>query len=458
MPIGQFSGLASGIDSKSLIDALIAAKEAVNVKRQAEIDHLSSENSALDELNKKLLNLDDLISEFRTANSGGLSKKGSSSDPTVATATVGANANNAAYTLSVTSIANSANGSYNHSYSASTSYVSTSGSGDLTVTVGTGSDQVAITTTITANSTTLEDLVNAINNDSNASGRVAASAVNVGTEASPDYRLVISTLNQGTAKGNLALSVDAAVTELSASTIDQATNASFSISGITGAITRSSNTISDVISGITFNLLDTGTSTISISNDADTTADKLSAIVDAYNDIVEYVNNNNTRTQDNQSNDRAMIYGSLAKSRVDDDFLSVFREKMAAASSDSGTSVTTLSELGISTNRDGTLEFDVDTFKQAVASDSVGVGEVLNSFADSVSGIEGSIYGFTQLEGYIDVAINSNNDQITNLEEAIAQLKRASDKYRERLQGQFNRLEQISGRLQQQQAALSGIV
>lgn len=454
----SFAGLASGIDSKSLIDALVKAKESVNAKRQAEIDHLTGENSALEDLNSKLLGLDDLISPLRTANSGGISKKGTSSDPTVANAVVGANANNASYTLTVTSTANSATGSFNQTYSDTSSYVSTSGSGNATITVGTGADQVVVTVGVTANSTTVQDFVNAINDSANASGRVAASAVNVGTSASPSYQVVLTTLNQGTAKGTLAVSADVAITELQTSTIDQATNAIFSISGITGTITRSTNSINDVISGITFNLLKSGTSIISVSNDADTTADKIGAIINAYNDIVKYVNNNNTVEQDSTSNDKSFVFGSLAKTRIDDDFLTVFRDKLAAATSTSGTTATKMSELGISTNRDGTLTFDSDVFKTAVSNDPVGAGEVLNSFADSLSGVEGSIYSFTQLEGLIDISVSANDDTISNLEDAIAQLLRSSAKYKERLTEQFTRLEKITGQLQTQQQALSGIL
>ncbi len=458
MPSIQFSGLASGIDSKSLIDALVKAKEAVNDKHQAEIDHLSGENSALEQLNTKLLALDELISPFRTANSGGIAKKGTSSDPTVATAVVGANSNNASYSLTVTSTANSSTGSFDQGYASTGTYVSTSGSGNVTITVGLASEQKIITVPVTANSTTLQEVVNAINESTDASGRVAASAVNVGTTASPNYQLVLTSLNQGTSKGTLALAADVAITELQANTIDPATDAEFSILGINSSITRSSNSVNDVISGITFNFLKNGTSTITVGNDANTTADKIGAIINAYNDIVKYINDNSSINQDSQSSDRSFIFGSLAKTRVDDDFLSVFRGNLAAAESSSGTTATKMSELGISTNRDGTLSFDADAFKTAVSNDPVGAGEVLNSFADLTSGFTGSIYQFTQLQGYIDVAVDSNDDQINNLEETIAQVKRSSEKLRERLLGQFTRLEQITGRLQTQQQALSGIL
>ena len=459
MPIAQFSGLASGIDSKALIDAIIEARELVNEKRKAEVEHLTSETDALEELNTKLLALNDLIDPLRTANAGGLSKRAASSDPTVGTAIVGSNANNASYNITVTSIANSSTGSFDNSYTTATDFVSTAGSGNVTLTVGLGAEQVIINAAVTQNSTTLDQLVLAINNDPNAAGRVAASVVNVGTTASPSYKLMFTSLQQGTSSGTLALAADAAITELSGlATVDPATDAVFSLDGVTGSVTRDSNTVDDVISGITFNLLKAGTTTISIGNDADTTADKMDEIVSAFNEIVEFVNENDTLTRDSESRDGNVIYGSLAKTRIDNDFLAFFRSNISAATAAGGTSVTSMSELGLSTNRDGTITFDPDTFKEAVGDDPVGVGQVLNSFADAAAGVSGSIYQFTKLQGFIDIGVESNNSEITNINEAIAALERQTAKQREGLERQFSKLESVTSRLQRRQSALSGIL
>jgi flagellar hook-associated protein 2 len=457
-PIAQFSGLASGIDSKSLIDAIIAAKQTVNDKRRQDIEFLSGENDALEDLNTKLLSLNDLIDPLRTANAGGLSKKGSSSDPTVATAIVGSNANNASYSLNVTSIANSATASFDQGYASGSSYISTSNSGNIAITVGTGADQVVVYQPVAANSTTLDSLVAAINADPNASGRVAASAVNVGTPSSPNYQLVVTSLQSGTAKGTLALAADVSLPELQAHTVEQATDAVFSISGISGTITRTTNSVDDVISGLTFNLQKAGTTTINVTNDADTTADKISEIVDAYNEVVKYIGENDTVTQDTTSTDKTVTFGSLAKTHVDNDFLSFFRDSMASATAASGTAVKSLSEIGLSTNRDGTLAFDADKFKAAVGDDPVGVGQVLNDFADKTAGVNGSIYQFTKLAGFIDTAEQSNNTQITNLNDSIAALDRQTDKLRDSLTKQFANLETITSKLQNDQQALSGIL
>ena len=86
MALIQFSGLASGIDSAALIDALVEARESSNELRRSEIEFLNSENDALEELNTKILALNDLVDQFRTINGGGVKKEANTSDATVATA------------------------------------------------------------------------------------------------------------------------------------------------------------------------------------------------------------------------------------------------------------------------------------------------------------------------------------------------------------------------------------
>ena len=462
MAIAQFSGLASGIDSAALIDAIIEAREVQNDIRREEISHLESENDALAEINTKLLALYDLIEPFRTASGGGVSKKASSSDTTVATAAVGASATNSTISLDITSMADSATQSlyYSTGYSSTTEAFSKTGdgSGTLTVTVGTGTDEVTIDVAVTEDSTSVQDVVNSINNDADASGRVVAAAVNTGTAASPNYQIVVSTLQSGTAKGSLSIDATDFGANVNKSVADPATDAVFSIDGIFGSITRSSNSISDVLPNVTLQIVSTGSATITVSDDEDTTADRMSEIIDAYNDLVEYINDNDIIERVEESDEVDNIYGSLAKTRVDNDFLAQFRADLASASSDNGTAVTGMAELGISTNRDGTLTFDIDDFKEAVTSDPLGAGEVLRSFADKLGGVSGSIYQFTKYQGFIDTAEATNNSTIEDLNEAIDQLDRRNAKTRESLERQFANLESVVGRLQSQQSALSGVL
>lgn len=463
MPIAQFSGLASGIDSNALIDAIIKARESTNEIRKKDISHLESENESLDEFNTKLLALNDLIDKFRTANGGGIDKKSASSDSTVATAAVSTSAINASYSLTVTAIADTATASFDDTYSSLTDVMAPNAVGTQTIGVDVGTTPTSVNVDIT-NTTTISEYVTNFNADANAANNVVASIVNVGTEASPSYRIMFNTLQSGLDNGQIAFNIASAAvgfggnSDLQNRTVDQAANSSFSVSGIATPITRATNAVSDVVSGVTFNLSKAGSAEITVSDDASSTSDDVNEIVDAFNELVKFVDENNTVTRVESNNQVDNIYGSLAKTRVDDDFISAFRLEISSASSTNGTSVTSMAELGLSTNRDGSISFDADKFKTAVSEDATGAGEVLTSFADSVAGISGMINQYTRFDGFIDLAQEGNNTEIQNLNAAIAQLDRFNAAFKESLTLKFASLESRVGALQSQGQALTNIL
>ncbi len=467
MALIQFSGLASGIDSAALIDALVEARESSNELRRSEIEFLNSENDALEELNTKILALNDLVDQFRTINGGGVKKEATTSDATVATAAAGTTAINSSYTLTVSSVANTETANVSNGLSPWTSLDSEfdpdSGFDEsLSITVGSGASQFIISVNVaTGSGDTLQDVIDLINNDSNAEGNIVASAVNTGTSSSPNYQLVLQTLNTGTEQGAISIAyTDGAGT--GAIVVDDAsadaTDAMFTIDGIAGTITRQSNSVSDVISGVTFNLESAGQTTITVSDDADSTGDELQELIDAFNDIVEYVNENDTIQRVESGENATNVFGTLAKTNVDNDIISRFRTELLAASSASGVEVTSMSEIGISTNRDGSLSFDIDEFIEAVNTDSTGVSEVITDFADNVAGTSGVLNQFTKFNGFIDVAQESNSNEIINLNDAIEQLERQTASLRESLTLRFARLEQVTAELQSKESALSGIL
>ncbi len=452
MAIAQFSGLASGIDSSALIDAIIAAKQKRNDLRKTQIEEIQKESESVVEFKSKVSALSDLIDKFRTANGGGVSKKSTTSDSTVLTSAASASAINATYSVTVTSVADSATGSFDAAYTSDTSTISALG-GNITVTVGTGASQTVITQAVAAGSTTLAGFVTEFNSNSSASGKVVASAVNIGTTDSPSYRLLFTTLESGVDEGTLALSSSTA--ELTATTIDQASDSVFSIGGIGSSITRSTTNISDVLTGVSFSLVDTGSANITVSNDADSSLSSFKEIIEAYNELIQYVNENNVVDRVQGDSSGKSVFASLAKATVDNDFISAFRSAMSSANASGGTSVTIFAELGVLTNRDGTLELKEDKFKAAVQADPTGATGVLNSFADSVAGVDGFIYQYTKVGGLFDIAVTSNNGQIENITAAIEQLNRQTDKIKESLTMTFARLESVTSKLQSQQQGLT---
>jgi flagellar hook-associated protein 2 len=77
------------------------------------------------------------------------------------------------------------------------------------------------------------------------------------------------------------------VTTMSFSETQAAQDASFTLDGIN--ITKSSNTISDVISGATLTLTSAGSGTIKISTDIEEIKAKITSFVSGYNDLLEYI-------------------------------------------------------------------------------------------------------------------------------------------------------------------------
>src|SRR5439155_806717 len=115
---------------------------------------------------------------------------------------------------------------------------------------------------------------------------VTASAVNLGTASSPDFRLEIASRATG-ATSTVTVTHDD--TALAVQTAQAGQNAQFTVSGFSGTFERESNTFGDVLSGVTFTLRDRGTATVTVADDADKSTAKVNTLVAAFNDVVNSV-------------------------------------------------------------------------------------------------------------------------------------------------------------------------
>jgi flagellar hook-associated protein 2 len=459
MPTINFTGLASGIDSNALIDATSEAQRTARVKpNQTKVSELEETNSSFEELTTKLETLRSSLKQFTTLSGGGVSKTGSSSKESVVTATASNAAVNGSYSVTVTTLAKNATLSFDQTYTSTTDAIQSSLTGaepaanrTVTVTVGTGANQETVNVEVTNGSYTISDFVNAFNN---ASSKAEASIVNVGTTSSPSYKIVITSNNEGTEKGTIGVTVGLFLTNLSAYTQSAATDASFSIAGI-GTITRSSNSVTDVIPGVTLSLVSAGSATVKISEDAATTTSKVQEFVDAYNAVVKYISDNNQITRDESGKEIKNVFGPLASTRTDDNALSALRSALADTVYSGGSSVRIFSDLGITTERDGSLKLDTTKLQTAISAEPTSVSEVLTSFADTVATTGGTIDVYTRFNGLIDVSVNSNKTLITNLNQRISEAEKQIERQADEMKARFARLESLMGKLQQQQQSLT---
>lgn len=447
MSLINFSGIASGIDSNALIDAMIDAQRQVRVTpSEDKITELEDTNSSMDELKTKVLALRDATTKFTTLSGGGISKQAASSDESTIAATASNAATDGTYTATVTALAKNATGSFDYDFTSSTSAVSALG-GTVSITIGSGASAESFDITVNAGTTTVSDFVNQFNSETE---KAVASLVKIDED---QYRIVISTNQQGTAEGSL--SVLSTATDFDTLTIDDADDAVFSISGIGSAITRSTNTISDVIPGLTFSLQNIGAATISVSTDVTSTTTTVQDFVDAYNEIVTYMAENNGITRDDSGAEIENIWGPLAQTKVDDNLLTALRAGISGATYTSGSEIRIFADLGITTERDGTLKFDEDTFSSALAKEPNSVNEVLRNFGDTVATTTGTIAQFTRFGGLFDITTRANQSTIDDLKKRIVEAEAYLTRQRENLVARFARLESMMGKLQGQQSALT---
>lgn len=467
MALIQFPGLASGIDTGALIDALIEQQRAARiVPYENQITSLQETNSAFEELSTLLDNLKGTVEGFRAVNGGALSRSASSSDETVLSASASNAANTGVYDITVSQLASNATFSFDDRFTDGSDAINSSindgaAEADRTVsyTIGSGASSESVDIVMTSDMTA-SDFVQEFNSQSS---QATASLVNVGTESSPSYAIVINSNYEGTEQGSITL--DSVGTEIqtagsgafTGNQLDQANNLQFNISGISGTIERSSNTVSDVIPGLSFTANDTGSLTLTISTDQSETEANVQAFVDAYNELYAFIGENDATLQDESGGEVTNIIGPLGSTSLDESIITSLRSAFSSAGISGGT-VNVLSDLGITTQRDGTLAFDTDKFADALNDDSVSVGTILQNLGEELGGVDGTIAQYTRFNGLIDQAVQSNDNQVDSLNNRIADLEANLTKQEQSLTARFASLEAQISRLQNQQNSLLSLL
>ncbi|WP_380178884.1 flagellar filament capping protein FliD [Kalamiella sp. sgz302252] len=208
------------------------------------------------------------------------------------TATTDATASTGDYSVDVDQIAK-AQTLISGSFSSNSTQLGATTGGSRTLTITQPGTSTPLTLTLTDSQTTLSGIADAINKSA---GNVSASIIKA---SSGDYRLMLSSKTTGT-DSDMTISVsgddtlqsaigyDASSTSTQNMTVQTASqNAKLSINGV--AIERSSNTISDALTGVTLNLKSASTDasgeTLSVSRSIDDTKKTINAFVTAYNSL-----------------------------------------------------------------------------------------------------------------------------------------------------------------------------
>lgn len=414
----SLSGIGSGLDIQSLVSQLVAAEgEAqTNALDRREYNY-QTELSALGQLKSSLSSFQDAAATLADADDL-LSLSAVSGNEDLFTATASSSAAPGEYSIEVLNLARAQKLSSAGFSSASDSL----GSGTLTITSGSNSFDV----TIAAGSDSLLDIRDAINASADNSS-VSASVINVddgngGTEA----RLVLTAKNTGTANeisisvsdddgnntdasGLSRLAYDAAGGVTNLSELVAAEDAVIRVDGLEA--TRSSNSISDVISGVTLDLQSAEVgqvSNLSVSVDTEATRESLQAFVDSYNSLATTFA---SLTGYNDSTETGgALQGDFTARQIMNDIRSILRTTV-----DNG-EYSSLFSMGIEIDQYGKMSID-----------STKLDEVLTTRPDALTGLLSSDEGIAgklderldealQLGGIIDTRTSRLTESIDDID------------------------------------------
>jgi Flagellar capping protein len=348
-PLFQAGGLASGLDTTSIVNSIITAESAPMLQVQKQQAAYSVQISTLATLTDKL-------KAFQSATDG-LATSGVApikADSTYADFTVSGIAPvEGDYSVQVETMARAAKMRSDPVLSAQTSLGLT---GDLQFSIdGVTSPSTAIDMT----GKSLADIAYAINHQVS---QVTAAVVSSGT----GYSLTVirnSTGYSTTQEGALQV---VGGDGLNLQTIQQAQNASLKVDNL--QITSQSNIISNAIPGVTLNLRgqsDVATD-VNFAHDTSSSAASIQGFITAYNDVVSVLSSQ-LRPDPNQAATNNPLAGS--------NLLTIERamQSLLSAKVNSSGAVQTLSDLNVSMLDDGTLALDKlphgNTFAAAIAAD-----------------------------------------------------------------------------------------
>jgi flagellar hook-associated protein 2 len=433
-------GAGSGIDTQQLAKDLM---EATREPRKAIIDDKIAKSEArisgyavikfsLGELKTAFAGLNDLsdFASLQVANTQA-SALGVVASPTAAAGS---------YQVIVTQVAQ-AQRTASDGFAERSTALNSGNSFDLTLSVNGGTNQ-----TITVDTDTPVGVVAAING-----AGLGITAQLIQTSGTSPWKIVVTGEEGEEQDFTLTAPVDLGFDDV-ANELQTAQNALLTVNGL--SIERTTNSVSDVIDGVTFNLaaLTSGAARIDLTRDTSGITQKIEDLVATYNEFEE-----NLRILGDRSSDVEEFGGILAGDKSSlQNIRSQIRAMLTTVSSTPGSSVTALRDVGVSFDRYGVLQFDKDKLATQLQSNFDEVAQMFsaNTNNQSVSStLPGGVAGdavnkldkMMQSTGLIAQQSSSATRQVDRFKADLEKLEDQMQKLLDRYMRQFSFMESIVG-------------
>lgn len=263
-----------------------------------------------------------------------------------------------------------------------------------------------------------------------------------------DNRLIL----ERTDTGNKALTIEGSAIsdlKLNENTVVDGKSAIFTVDGI--EIQRDTNTISDVLEGVTFNLqnvhVDGKADTLRITDNTGTAADALNEVIDQYNSLNSFIDTQlSVGDPSAENNKTGALVGDSSLMRLQTNLRSLLTRNMDTASD----SVNSLQDLGVEIDRDGLATFDRTAFVETFEKDPNGVSLFFHSSEnEEIPSVdengEPTTETVTKLTGFANVTRSLVNEYISSTTGII---KTKSDTYDRLIKDVNQRIETFNTRIE----------
>jgi flagellar hook-associated protein 2 len=391
--------------------------------------------------------------------------KATSSNANVLSATASTQASAGNYSVSVTNLATPQNVAFDGQSSETNSLGNSAET--LNFTFGNGTTS---TVNIAANSS-LDNISAAIN----AAGIGVSASVVTADNSSTPYRLVLTGSSVGSgqafstsisgsattdATGQVVqdplsfLNFDASSAVNSSGTItdsrltEQAQNANLTVNGL--SMTSTSNAVTNAINGVTLNLTEAGSTTLTVASDATGIQSQVQSFVSAYNQMVNDTNNLY----------QGSLQGDFTLVTMQNMFSSLLNTPISGASGSD--QVAYLAQVGVSLQKDGTLSLDDSALNTAIANNPSAVAKVFgnsnndgfaqrfNTTINSLLGPQGLITSSTTT---LNTDVKDENNRISQEQERLSTLQNSYLTQYSSLNSALAQMEQTSSSLSSMIAA-----
>lgn len=420
-------GVGSSILTQDVLDQLRKADEAKFITPvELELANEGDKKDSFDVIDASMTNLIDSITALKSATL--YDERSTTVTGTSVAVTAAANSDIQDFTLNVTNLATKQI-EQSGAFTSSTELVANA-AGVMNLNIDGQDFQISYDGT-----TTLEALKNSINDI--AGDKVDATIVQIN---SGEFRLFISSADTGTTQ-NITITDNAdglganlkdgrLTTDFDLAAVQTGVDANFTFNG--QPITRTSNNITDLITGLDITLKEVGSSSVSIAQNRENIVSKIDSFVEKYNSAIAELNR--MTKSSTESDERGIFSGESTiknmKSALQDMIFSV------------GGGVGYLGDYGFDINKDGVMSIDKDIFNAKMDGnpDNVEAFFAGGTFTNADSTTTVVLGAFNEIATKVEeyTAINATLDQYKNsITEKISELEDRKLSATERLDARY---------------------